>query len=288
MKKVIFFGCFLLLSACHSSKAPLAAKAPNSQDLKNAGTEIVGGSVAANADSIQQEVFEYQTFVPKDTADKTKSVKTDSPYDIWECTTSALSPRIFLLAAHCIEPTSVKSNVIFIQPDGSKIAVNVLKAIAHPDYNDNNSDPDLALILLEKDAPANIHIMALPSPNDPVVFTQVRAAGFGYTSGVDEDNSHDADLLRFTNLDVKGFKIDSPNFTIDQSNGHGICQGDSGGSAVITYNNAYYTVGVASETLYDEKKVPVDFCNDRGLFVNVQYYNAWLSKNIAELTLLEK
>jgi len=279
MEKWIF--CVLFLSACQGSHAPQTI---DNQAVKQS-SGIVGGVAVPDADPIHHQVFLYATYTHSQEHQDAGSHEKDDD-NVSTCTTSALTPRVFLLAAHCIASNSYKSEITFpaADPDDDGITINVVKSIRHEGYSSTNTFSDLALVLLEKDAPPETQIMQIPTPQNPIVFSQIRAAGFGDVSGIDEDDNDGDEVLRTVPLDVTSFQIDQPRFVVDQTHGQGICHGDSGGPAVIQKNNFLYIVGVASETTYDPKKKPLDVCSALGHYVNVQYYYTWIAQHVDELS----
>lgn len=68
---------------------------------------------------------------------------------------------------------------------------------------------------------------------------------------------------------------------VDQTEGKGICSGDSGGAAFANVNNENVVLGIASrvENVKDTKMI----CSYFGMYTNVLKYKDWLDQNFNEL-----
>ncbi|MFN7903669.1 MAG: S1 family peptidase [Pseudobdellovibrionaceae bacterium] len=68
---------------------------------------------------------------------------------------------------------------------------------------------------------------------------------------------------------------------VDQSEGKGICSGDSGGAAFFQKNGRYYAVGIASWG--GNSKDPVNLCSSIGGYTNVRRYKSWINDTFNSL-----
>ena len=114
-------------------------------------------------------------------------------------------------------------------------------------------------------APANMKVTKLYQKS--LVKNQILvASGYGVTSGTSHQGSG---VLRETNVRVAEPLVGKSEFYIDQTNGHGICSGDSGGpSFVQTAAGDLQQVGITSRG--DET------CAKGGLYTLVPAYLKWI------------
>ena len=131
---------------------------------------------------------------------------------------------------------------------------------------------DIAVLKLARPAPADMKITKLHT-------TQLRkgqtllAAGYGITNGKLGTGSG---LLRETTVVVEKPLVGSSEFMVDQTNGRGICSGDSGGpSFVVNTFGELVQVGVTSRG--DEH------CEQGGIYTLVPAYTNWINQTVAAL-----
>jgi secreted trypsin-like serine protease len=203
-----------------------------------------------------------------------------------ECTGTALTPRVVLTAAHCLENYSF-IDLQFEDADGKTETYNVIDAIAHPGFSlKADRNPDIALLFLNYDLPSSVQIMKLPEAGQNLKLTKILTAGYGKRSGVADENPKSGDLHK-VELDVTHYSPTAFFIEVDQSQGKALCKGDSGGPAIWKNENETYVVGVIKGGL-PTKQEPLpeskqDRCNGRGFFVNLQLpvYLDWIQEQIA-------
>lgn len=269
MKKLISIA-LLFLSACQGA---------NDQYLDGSAADatIVGGQNVPYQHKLTNKALSLRISQKKKDGDGSQ---------IYQCTASALSKNIILTAAHCIYDSAEWTQVELRSSSGKITPIKVTKAYAHSGYP-ADKDKDLALMVLERDLPEHIQILNLPDWSHKKPLVKVQAAGYGRKTGVQGQPGH-IDILRSTILKVLKFEADAKVFTVDQTQGTGICQGDSGGPALIKYDHKDYVVGVVTKTRYNypaDPKDPVDQCNYRGEYVNLQHkpFQEWLSTMLKSL-----
>ena len=158
------------------------------------------------------------------------------------CTGTLVGPRLVLSAAHCVSDPRLGTNleVMFgsdVASSGSRF-VRVTQAVRHPDYHGDGDDADLAVLVLEREAP--VAPVALgDQPLDGTVGASMRIVGFGVTGPGDgaigtkrSGTSTVAEVLDRVFRTVPG-----PSLT---------CQGDSGGPLFAPVGTAERLVGVTS------------------------------------------
>lgn len=218
------------------------------------------------------------------------------------CTGALIKNNVVLTAAHCIKSRAENLTLAFgTRPlAGQYVKRSVLKTLVHPQYNKTNklNRNDLALILVKEGAPEGYKFLRIPDDSFPfkkdLMFTSV---GYGRTTGINDPRMNDnqgSGFLRTVDLQVDSLSDDGSQFYVDQKDGKGICNGDSGGPAMMRLNGVDYAVGVASAIswtvpgeLSDEAKQNYtqnnDVCKDKSIYINVKKFNNWILENSKKL-----
>ncbi|OFZ30428.1 MAG: hypothetical protein A2622_08455 [Bdellovibrionales bacterium RIFCSPHIGHO2_01_FULL_40_29] len=195
------------------------------------------------------------------------------------CTATLISSRVLLTAAHCITATPDKIKVAFHTSLSCESGFNiantqrVLKTVVHEDYQDKTTTTevinDIALIFLEVDAPSSYPIFKIA---DPQMVRNSRIYFYGY--GVTGSHNKDSGVLRKTSLQRSDYVIkkDIEKVRVDQSNGKGICYGDSGGPAFVLIDNEPQILGVNSFGRGNEDKI----CEGTSTLALVFSYKKWI------------
>ena len=208
-----------------------------------------------------------------------------------------------LTAAHCVDGSSTSGlRAVVGRHDlntSSGQSLAVAQIIVHPNYNDNTSDNDIALLKLSSPTTLNPTLMQLPdealmneaaAPGDMVL-----TAGWGTTS---EGGSLASRLREVSVPVVSNTTCNAPssyNGSITANmicagfaaGGKDSCQGDSGGPLMFTYAGTDYQAGVVS--FGDGCARP----NKYGVYSRVVNYVSWINQQINGTppptgTLLEK
>jgi len=166
------------------------------------------------------------------------------------CTGEIVSPHVVLTAAHCLDPALLGgSGAIFDVFTGTmpsattpKLAVQETHFNTSFDSNHPENGNDVGVLILA--APANITPLPYNRTAIPqsMVGSAARVVGYGITSGSDSMGT------------TAGTKREAPttlahldNLFVGLQDGlHGICEGDSGGPAFMTFNGSERIVGVTS------------------------------------------
>ncbi len=211
------------------------------------------------------------------------------------CGASLISDSLAITAAHCVAGTDATDlqlvvseyNLVDEADTGKK--VDVAQIYIHPDYNQDNSDNDIALVQL-----------AAPVTNAPISIisherlaaladgTALTVMGWGVTS-IDSDAI--PDKLQEANVNLSNNNICNATMVeefdevdpitdnmlcaaVDDS-GKDACYGDSGGPLVYKLDGQFYQVGVVS--FGAECAEPGRY----GVYTKVDNYMDWINEAIA-------
>lgn len=236
--------CGLLIAGCSSN--------PNDNDLKKASAQIAHGIV--NGDTVDTSTDFNSKFVvgiySELLDDKLKPISKEI------CTGVIVSYEVILTAAHCI-PYGAEVYVTFSNEliDSNKSSNNVLKAtnvIYHEDWliDSKVGVNDLALIKLNHQIPENYSPINIPRVSLLEESMHVAVYGFGTYIGTrnkkDAAQKYGAGKLRKAQLQIGTAKQTGTFFEIKPNETQSVCDGDSGGPAIMSDGFNSYLLGIAS------------------------------------------
>lgn len=211
------------------------------------------------------------------------------------CTGVLIAADIVLTAAHCVsEPKNIR--IIFgTDPinTGAEQITKLKSFVKHKKYNRKLAvRNDIALLQMVDEKPEDYQIARLPwdAPNATNILkinTVFKVLGYGTSTGLPAKNKKDlrgAGILRSTELSLAKFSAAQDVFFAEQTSGHAVCSGDSGGPALIDANTV---VGVVSYNLTDDPTHPEladeDACNYQSVFTHIMQYKTWILNGLKTL-----
>lgn len=170
--------------------------------------------------------------------------------------------------------------------------------IVHRDYNTDYFINDLAIIKLAKAAPSTARPVAIGNWMTTTQTDRARVLAIGYGKITRYDNQEDPNhRLRYgyvkpllqearraklvAHMSDRGLRDTSSAFVdrywlfFDQTDGNGVCAGDSGGPAFVKVGGKWTQVGVAS-FVTNVSSMGGEVCKDIGAHVNLSGYTTWI------------
>ncbi len=158
------------------------------------------------------------------------------------CTGTLIAPRVVVTAAHCLgyDPANGFSVLFGASATAGGTLIPVVGGRAHPDFDTESHANDIAVLILESDAPAGVtpipmHTTALPD----LTGTTVRMIGYGITSisGTDTGERMTGEAM-VTEVSTDDIRMEpAPAMS---------CHGDSGGPVLADTGAGEELVGVTS------------------------------------------
>ncbi len=193
------------------------------------------------------------------------------------CTGSILSQNMILTAAHCVEGSPSKVQIIFANnvkkadPSQIRIATAIYQ---NPSWHHPSADKkgDLAIIKFSGGLPKGFSPAQLANDRFQLSKDQnVLFAGYGVTNGTQQTG---AGVLRMTKTTVIGQK--SKTEVITDGRDTSVCFGDSGGPGFVAIKKKFIQWGVASSVLNQA-------CNEASIHTSIMDYKDWIRATMLRL-----
>lgn len=272
----------LFLSACgtsHNEGYTLSDPAPAQN------SQIVGGESAQKSTVGAQSVFMLRGKGKNANGDKINST----------CTAALIAPHVALTAAHCIlgySNLTARYGLQPLDPNSPSEAIPAEAILVHDHYSKTASiSNDLALFRVSS-PPKGMTPLTLPWRSaalaqmmtiTPLLPFEALGYGDATSNEVNQTGNLMFGILRYTDQKITAYAEAKDAFLVSQSNGHGICEGDSGSPAIVQTSKTENTlVGIASQTIRNPKNPQADPCEFLGLYTNVSYYQEWIDDFLSE------
>lgn len=273
MKAIGALMLLTLATAC----APTAPTSRETQQGFAAG--IVGGTVLAASDPLARSTVMVIDFAPGN-----------------DCSGTLVAEDIVLTASHCVDGGVTSVRLVFSnqRTNHDELVRHAVAIRRHEFYKLPGEDRnDIALVRFDGMRPPGFVTARLPD-EDLTSYTSFTAVGYGVTNGHrGRMVLNDSGILRATKLHVQALSPTGAEFTIDQSRGHGVCFGDSGGPAyaigtasgdeaapvLVGFANDVFTPG-----FNNIEPVNYDYCAHSAHATNVFFYKNWIEATIEELS----
>jgi hypothetical protein len=174
------------------------------------------------------------------------------------CTGTLIAPDIVLTAAHCVSYKTLGLGSQEQVAPGMTVSldtqsglfggrtISVLKAIPMPEFN-APGNPDLGIIKLAEKVTDRSFIPVNLETGKAPIGTMLSIVGYGMTQATNMASAGPERTVDKLSITCAAFGLADTTFTcVDQNDGTGICEGDSGGPAFATIDGVRKQVAVNS------------------------------------------
>ncbi|MFN3453556.1 MAG: S1 family peptidase [Pseudobdellovibrio sp.] len=228
------------------------------------------------------------------------------------CTGSLIEKDMVITAAHCVADPFIANVVVVFKTDNKNLTdadiAFVKIAAVHEDFsneeilNAGGTYNDIALLKLEKAAPANFKVARLPKKDEVIelaVNSKLTLSGYGNTNAIirkevinpitsrpmiiSVPSVGSGTLRQVAGINVTAITADAKEISLDQSELKGACHGDSGGPALLTQTDgSIILVGVTSRGTEE-----LGNCNVGSIYTGVMGHLDWITEMSSQLNKVE-
>ena len=196
------------------------------------------------------------------------------------CTGTLLGNNFVLTAAHCLPQDPTKLVVIFntrlVAEQGRVLPVDGAAVAPGWGRSEHGRDlGDIALLHYRGQTPPDYGSVEILPQNRQSILRNgnlMLLAGYGASDGVAQTGSG---ILRQVSARIGDAAFGRTEILIDQRDGKGACNGDSGGPAFTAIGGKFYVWGVTSRG--DEQ------CQIGGVYTNASQYIPWLNESAGRI-----
>lgn len=204
------------------------------------------------------------------------------------CTAAPIHKNVLLTAAHCLSREPGQTRVIFYPSvscesgyDQMRHSVIASHVEIHENFNEDtpiqDTQGDVALVFIDQDVPTDYPKYNLADPATVSAQSDLYLYGYGRI----RSSGGGAGILRKTSLPSDSYAVDplSKKVVLNQSNGTGICNGDSGGPSLVnTQAGDLRILGINSYVVGPQS----DVCSERSVQTLAYSFQDWIIQKIAE------
>lgn len=195
------------------------------------------------------------------------------------CTASIISDQVALTAAHCVDGDPNAMQISFgvktLSRETRPVIETSVSPLWHQHQHEKLNNGDIALVRFAGGLPLGAAPVSLMKSSHQLSDGEiVTLAGFGISNARSDSGSG---RLRTVDVKIAKAHYSQTEVSLDQTNNHGACHGDSGGPAFIQDNAGGLQLwGVTSRGIND----PADHCAGQSVYTRVQPFARWINSVI--------